>query len=283
VSKIEVLTSSQKAQKTIEKIRRKGKTISFVPTMGFLHEGHLSLLREGRKKSDCLVLSIFINPTQFGPGEDLDAYPRDTEKDLALAEKEGVDFVFMPDADELYGSRFQTYVELEKLPHHLCGVSRPAHFRGVATVVTKLFNIIKPHIAIFGQKDFQQLAIIRQMVIDLNFDIEIVGIPTIREKDGLAMSSRNAYLSPDERSSAVCLYKSLTNAASFVKNGEKNASVITDKTIDFINSTKGTRIDYVALCDPVTLENVATIDGPVLMALAVFMGKTRLIDNMVLD
>ena len=192
--KIEIITSSINAQKTLEKIRLKGQTISFVPTMGFLHEGHLSLLREGRKKSDCLVLSIFVNPTQFGPGEDLDAYPQDTEKDLALAEKEGVDIVFMPGSDELYSVRFQTYVQLEKLPHYLCGISRPTHFRGVATIVTKLFNIIKPHIAIFGQKDFQQLAIIRQMVLDLNFDIEIIGVPTVREKDGLAMSSRNAYL-----------------------------------------------------------------------------------------
>lgn len=281
--KIEVITSSKKAQKTVEKIRLKGQTISFVPTMGFLHEGHLSLLREGRKKGDCLVLSIFINPIQFGQGEDLDAYPRDTEKDLALAEKEVVDFVFMPNADELYNTRFQTYVQLEKLPHYLCGVSRPAHFRGVATVVTKLFNIIKPHVAIFGQKDFQQLAIIRQMAIDLNFDIEIMGIPTVREKDGLAMSSRNAYLTRDQRASAICLFKSLGNASVLVKNGERKPNVIIDKTVGFISAYKDARIDYVALCDPVTLENVVTIDGPVLMALAVFMGKTRLIDNMVLD
>jgi len=281
--KIEVITSSKKAQKTVEKIRLKGETISFVPTMGFLHEGHLSLLREGRKKGDCLVLSIFINPTQFGPGEDLDAYPRDTEKDLDFAEREGVDFVFMPDADELYGSMFQTYVQLEKLPHYLCGVSRPAHFRGVATVVTKLFNIIKPHVAIFGQKDFQQLAIIRQMAIDLNFDIEILGIPTVREKDGLAMSSRNAYLTPDQRASAICLFKSLGNASVLVKNGERKPNVIIDKTVGFISAYKDARIDYVALCDHVTLENVVTIDGPVLMALAVSMGKTRLIDNMILD
>jgi pantoate--beta-alanine ligase len=251
--------------------------------MGFLHEGHLTLLREGRKRSDCLVLSIFVNPTQFGPGEDLDAYPRDTEKDLELAEKEGVNIVFMPDSDELYGKNFQTYVELEKLPHYLCGVSRPIHFRGVATVVTKLFNIVRPHTAIFGQKDFQQLAIIRQMVLDLNFDIEIIGVPTVREDDGLAMSSRNAYLTTDQRSSAICLFKALLNASSMVKSGEKKASVIIKKTIEYIDAYNDTRIDYVTLCDPVTLEDVDSIDGPVLMALAVFIGKTRLIDNMVLD
>ncbi len=270
-------------QVTSEKIRRQGQTISFVPTMGFLHDGHLSLLREGRKLGDYLILSIFINPTQFGPGEDLEAYPRDTEKDLDLAGKEGVDLVFMPDADMLYGKKFQTYVQLEKLPHYLCGVSRPTHFRGVATVVTKLFNIIKPHIAIFGQKDFQQLAVIRQTVSDLNFDIEIKGIPTVRESDGLAMSSRNAYLTPDQRSSAICLYKSLGKAATLVRKGEKNSSVIIDKTIDFIRSYPETRIDYVSVCDPDTIENVDTIDRPVLMALAVFIGKTRLIDNMILD
>jgi len=270
-------------QNKTERVRQQGKVIAFVPTMGFLHEGHLSLLREGRQLGDYLVLSIFINPTQFGPGEDLEAYPRDTEKDLNLAEKEGVDFVFMPDAKELYGKMFQTYVQLEKLPHCLCGVSRPEHFRGVATVVTKLFNIIKPHIAIFGQKDFQQLAVIRQMVSDLNFDILIKGMPTVRESDGLAMSSRNAYLTPDQRSSATCLYKSLFKAATLVKKGEKNASTIIDKTTDFIRSYPGTRIDYISVCDPETVEDVDTIDKPALMALAVFVGKTRLIDNMILD
>ncbi|MBW1894445.1 MAG: pantoate--beta-alanine ligase [Deltaproteobacteria bacterium] len=280
---MEVIKASKEMQIKSEKIRQQGQTITFVPTMGFLHDGHLSLLREGRKLSDYLVLSIFINPTQFGPGEDLEAYPRDTEKDLDLAGKEGVDLVFMPDADKLYGRRFQTYVQLEKLPHHLCGVSRPMHFRGVATVVTKLFNIIKPHIAIFGQKDFQQLAVIRQTVSDLNFDIEIKGIPTVRENDGLAMSSRNAYLTPDQRSSAICLYKSLEKAATLVRKGEKNASVIIDKTIDFIRSYPETRIDYVSVCDPDTIESVDTVDMPVLMALAVFIGKTRLIDNMILD
>jgi len=264
VPKIDIITRSITAQKKFELLRLKGQTISFVPTMGFLHEGHLTLLREGRKRSDRLVLSIFVNPTQFGPGEDLDAYPRDTENDLALAEAEGVDVVFMPGPDELYGEKFQTYVQLEKLPRHLCGNSRPTHFRGVATVVTKLFNIIKPHTAIFGQKDFQQLAIIRQMVLDLNFDIDVIGVPTVREEDGLAMSSRNAYLTPDQRSSASCLFKSLNNASSFIKSGETNASSIIQKTIEYLNAYKSIRVDYVALCDPATLEDVSTIEGPVL-------------------
>jgi len=229
-----------------------------------------------------LVLSIFVNPTQFGPNEDLDSYPRDMERDLALAEKEGVDTVFTPTPEELYGENFQTYVNLEKLPHHLCGLARPVFFRGVATVVSKLFNIVKPHVAIFGQKDIQQLAVIRQMVKDLNFDIDIIGAPTVRESDGLAMSSRNAYLSEEERTPALSLYKSLQQAKTHITPGKTDAKKILEDTARFIESFEGTEIDYAKICDPQTLDDVSVITGPVLMALAVKVGKTRLIDNMVI-
>ncbi len=263
-------------------MRRQGKTIVFVPTMGFLHEGHLSLMREGKTHGDDLVVSIFVNPTQFGPGEDLETYPRDFERDLDLVRKEGADAVFTPDDHEIYGERFQTYVELEKLPNHLCGKSRPVFFKGVATVVAKLFNIVKPHVAVFGQKDYQQLVIVRQMVRDLNFDITVIGSPTVREPDGLAMSSRNTYLTPEQRVSALSLYKSLINAQALLESGVQDAAEIIDSATDLIRSCPDTEIDYIAVCDPETLVDVKTIDKPVRMALAVKVGKARLIDNMLL-
>ena len=266
-----------------ESVRISGRRIAFVPTMGFLHEGHCSLLRKGRSCCDELVLSIFVNPTQFGPGEDYDAYPRDAERDLRMAEKEGVDTVFMPSREELYGENFQTHMELKKLPNHLCGLSRPIHFQGVALIVTKLFNIVKPHVAIFGEKDFQQLAIIRQMTKDLNFDIQIKGGAIVREADGLAMSSRNAYLSSEQRKSALCLFQALENARQAVAQGETSAAVITGDATSFIRNHPETGIDYVSICDPDTLESVDTIKAPVLMALAVKVGRTRLIDNMMLS
>lgn len=266
-----------------DRSRREGKTIVFVPTMGYLHEGHLSLMREGLQHGDDLVVSIFVNPTQFGPGEDLDQYPRDLERDIELTRQEGVHAIFAPDEKEVYGPRYQTYVSLEKLPDHLCGISRPIHFKGVATVVAKLFNIVKPHIAVFGQKDFQQLIVIRQMVQDLNFDIKIVGAPIVREPDGLAMSSRNTYLTSEQRMSALSLSKSLQNARRRVENGEKDASQIIEAASELINSHPETMIDYIAVCDPETLDDVQTIQKPVLMALAVKVGTTRLIDNMILE
>jgi len=240
------------------------------------------LLREGRKRADELVLSIFVNPTQFGPNEDFEAYPRDLERDLDFVKKEGVNSVFNPTVDELYGKEFQTYVNLEKLPQHLCGISRPVFFRGVATVVSKLFNIVKPHIAIFGQKDYQQLAIIRKMVNDLNFDIDIIGVPTVREPDGLAMSSRNAYLLPGERPAASSLYKSLQKAKAQVQNGIIDANQIIDDARQLIMSYPEAAIDYINICDPKTLEDVHIIQGAVVMALAGKIGRTRLIDNMIL-
>ena len=280
---MEIINSAEALQVRSNKIRNLQQTIAFVPTMGFLHEGHLTLLREGKKRADDLVLSIFVNPTQFGPNEDLDKYPRSLERDLALAEKEGVNAVFTPQKDALYGDNYQTYVKLESLPNHLCGLSRPVHFRGVATIVTKLFNIVKPHVALFGEKDFQQLAVIRQMVRDLNFDIDIVGVPTVREPDGLAMSSRNTYLSETERNSGLSLSKALDMAQVRVQKGETDASKILDDMTTFIHHHPGTRIDYAAICDPHTLEDVTHIDKPVLFALAVMVGNTRLIDNKVLN
>jgi len=280
---IEVINTTKRMRDRSDRMHRQGKRIAFVPTMGFLHEGHLSLMRKGRELGDDLAISIFVNPTQFGPGEDLDAYPRDLDRDLALAEKEQVDVVFTPDNTELYTEKFQTYVNLEKLPNHLCGISRPIHFKGVATVVAKLFNIVKPHVAIFGEKDYQQLVIIRQMVRDLDFDIEIVGAPIVREPDGLAMSSRNSYLSTEQRFSALSLYKSLIKARELVENGITDAAQIIDAASTVIKSHKETRIDYIAICDPETLVDITSVDRPVLMALAVKVGKIRLIDNMALN
>lgn len=266
-----------------DRLRHQGKTIAFVPTMGFLHDGHLSLIREGRKRADSLAVSIFVNPTQFGPAEDLKTYPRNFSQDLELARQEGVDVVFAPSDKELYPKGFQTFVKLESLPEHLCGISRPHFFRGVATVVAKLFNIVKPHVAIFGQKDFQQMVVIRRMVADLNFSIEIVGSPTVREADGLAMSSRNSYLSPDQRLHARCLYEALENAQVLLNRGMDDAGRLVKDARQRILSHPQTDIDYITICDPETLEDIATVNRPALMALAVMIGKTRLIDNKMLD
>jgi pantoate--beta-alanine ligase len=282
VNAIEIITTVKKMQARSDKIRCQDKTIVFVPTMGFLHEGHLSLMREGKKYGDDLVVSIFVNPTQFGPGEDLETYPRDFERDLELVRKEGVSAVFAPDDTEIYDKKFQTNVELEKLPNHLCGLSRPVFLKGVATVVTKLFNIVKPHVTIFGQKDYQQLTVIRQMVCDLNFDIKVVGAPTIRESDGLAMSSRNTYLTPEQRISALSLNKSLKKAQTLVESGLQDADKIIDTAAKLIRSHPETEIDYITICNPETLDDMKTIDKPALMALAVNVGKARLIDNVIL-
>ena len=282
MSVIEIIHTIAKMQSYADQSRGKGNTIVFVPTMGYLHAGHLSLMQEGLKHGDDLVVSIFVNPTQFGPGEDLDTYPRDLERDIELVRKEGANALFTPDAKEIYGSHYQTYVALDKLPDHLCGLSRPIHFKGVATVVTKLFNIVKPHIAVFGQKDYQQLLVIGRMVEDLNFDIKIIGAPIIREPDGLAMSSRNSYLTPRRRICALSLYESLQNARRLVKSGEKDVAKIIAAASDLIKSHPETTIDYIVVCNPETLDDVKTIEGPVLMALAVKVGTTRLIDNMIL-
>ena len=263
--------------------RRNGRTIAFVPTMGFLHRGHLALMEEAGKHADDLVVSIFVNPAQFGPNEDLATYPRALEEDLEKCRKVGAAAVFTPEAAEIYPPGFETYVALEKLPLHLCGLSRPVFFRGVATVVTKLFNIVRPHIAVFGQKDFQQLVIIRRMVKDLCLDIDVKGIPIVREADGLAMSSRNKYLSDEQRPHALLLHRSLKEARQMIEKGETRAETVLEMARKTLSSCPEITIDYVSLCDTETLDEVDTVTGPVLMAIAVMLGKTRLIDNMVLE
>lgn len=263
-------------------VRAEGKTISFVPTMGFLHQGHASLLELGRKKADVLVLSIFVNPSQFGANEDLDAYPRNLEGDLAIAERCGVDAVFTPKPSDIYPDGYETYISLESLPDHLCGLSRPGHFRGVATVVAKLFNIVKPHFSFFGQKDFQQLAVIKRMVKDLDFDVDVIGAPIIREADGLAMSSRNSYLKPDQRRSALCLFEAIRMAEKMVSEGTKNARDIISEAEKIISSRPEAVVDYLSVVNPDTFEDERILDKPCLFALAVKIGSTRLIDNTVL-
>ncbi|RLB82786.1 MAG: pantoate--beta-alanine ligase [Deltaproteobacteria bacterium] len=279
---IQIIKAIDQMQQEAKRLLQTGKAIAFVPTMGYLHEGHLALMREGRKHGDTLIISIFVNPTQFGPAEDFQAYPRDLDRDVRLAESVGVDIIFAPEADAIYDKAYQTYVDLEILPLHLCGPLRPRHFRGVATVVTKLFNIVKPQAAIFGEKDYQQLVIIRRMVRDLNFDIRIIGVPIVREPDGLAMSSRNTYLSEDERRSALSLFQALQQAQKSLAQGMRDARQLISEASEMIRSYPYTKIDYVALCDPETLEDVDRVEGPTLMALAVWVGKTRLIDNAIL-
>ncbi len=278
---MKIIESVSAMQQESDILRRKGRTIAFVPTMGYLHGGHTALIREARRRGDYLVVSVFVNPTQFSPGEDLDSYPRDIERDIRICQEEAVDTLFMPAREALFGQRFQTAVILEALPRHLCGRSRPNFFQGVATIVTKLFNIVKPHIAVFGEKDYQQLLVVRRLVRDLNFDIEIVGVPTVREADGLAMSSRNAYLTTAaQRRAALSLHRSLYYAAERVAGGETSAAAIIRACRQRIAAHPETDIDYIAICDPETLEDMTVIDRPVRMALAVTVGKARLIDNM---
>lgn len=259
-----------------------GKRIVLVPTMGFLHEGHLSLVREGRKRGDLLVVSLLVNPKQFAPGEDYRNYPRDLERDRKLLERESADVLLHPSVEEVYPEGHQTHVEVKRLDQFLCGAFRPGHFSGVVTVVAKLFNIVRPHVAIFGLKDYQQFQMIRRMMADLNFDIEVVGHPIVRETDGLAMSSRNTYLSEPEREAALCLYRSLREAESLVRRGERQGKPILDAVRQEIGKASLARIEYVHLCHPSSLEEVEKIDDEALLALAVWIGKARLIDNTIL-
>jgi pantoate--beta-alanine ligase len=261
---------------------REGRRIAFVPTMGFLHEGHLSLVRNAKQRGNRVVVSIFVNPKQFTPREDFESYPRDFERDSKMLEKEDIDVLFHPSAEEIYPDGYQTHVEVEKLGALLCGVFRAGHFRGVATVVVKLFNIVGPDVAIFGCKDYQQLQIIRRLVRDLNFNIEIVGHPTVREPDGLAMSSRNAYLNPAERRAALCLSRSLYKAEALVKQGEKRASAILETVRAEIASEPLACLDYASLNDPENLMEVEEMRHCAVLALAARIGKTRLIDNIIL-
>ncbi len=276
---MEVIKSISDMKEKSAFFKKKGETIGFVPTMGYLHEGHLSLVRLAKKRADRVVVSIFVNPLQFGPSEDYHVYPRDLERDFSLLEKEGVDVVFVPDDKEMYPPDYQTYVEVTRLTQGLCGAFRPGHFKGVTTVVLKLFNIVKPDIAVFGEKDYQQLKVIQQMVKDLNLDVEIIPHPIVREEAGLAMSSRNAYLSEEERHSAVALYQSLKMAERIIHDGERDAERVKTLIRDYLEKFPHNKVQYVEIVDPETLESVAEIKGPVLIALAVFVGKTRLIDN----
>ncbi len=282
---MKIITLVSEMQAISRKLRLEGKTIGFVPTMGYLHEGHLSLVRASKSECDVTVVSIFVNPIQFGPKEDLSRYPRDFERDKNMLEKEGVDFVFYPTVEDMYPDGFNTTINVEGVTKNLCGASRPGHFRGVTTVVGKLFNIVFPDKAYFGEKDYQQLITIKKMVRDLNFPIEIVGMPIVREKDGLAMSSRNTYLNAEERASALCLYKSILLAKQLIADGEKNVKNILKSIEQLIKNTPFTKIDYVKFCDPETLEYIedGEIKGRVLLALAVFVGNTRLIDNAILE
>ena len=263
-------------------LRSQGQRLGFVPTMGFFHEGHLSLMRYARKRCDRLVVSLFVNPIQFGPKEDFREYPRDFARDARLAEGVGVDILFAPEAEDMYPPGFQTYVEVTELSKPLCGAKRPGHFRGVATVVLKLFNIVKPHFAVFGLKDYQQYLVIKRLVEDLDLDIEIHGHPIVREPDGLAMSSRNVYLSPEERKSATCLYQALKLAEKRVAEGVRDAAFLVEELSRFISSHPYTRIDYIEFRDPENLAPASEIKGPTLLALAVFVGRARLIDNAII-
>ena len=279
---MQIIERVQEMSRWSEAQRRDGRRIAFVPTMGFLHEAHLRLVRDGKKRGDRVIVSIFVNPKQFAPSEDFAAYPRDFGGDRELLEWESIDVLFHPSADEVYPAGFQTQVSVDKLSLLLCAPYRPGHFQGVATVVAKLFNIVRPHVAIFGEKDYQQLQVIRRLVRDLNFDIEIVGHPIVREADGLAISSRNIYLSPEERQAALCLSRSLSRGACMVKRGETQARVISEAVRAEIEKEPLARVEYVSLCDSATLEPVAEIQESALLALAVRIGKTRLIDNQIL-
>ncbi len=268
-------------QEIANKYREWGKTIGFVPTMGYLHKGHLSLVKEAKKNNDVTFVSIFVNPTQFAPNEDLDKYPRDIERDEELLKREGVDFLFYPTVENMYPDGFQTYVNVENLTQVLEGASRPTHFRGVTTVVSKLFNITKPHRAYFGKKDAQQLIVIKKMVEDLNFDVEIVGLPIVRESDGLAMSSRNKYLNKKEREEAVCLYKSLQKAKEMIDKGTNDAETIKQEMRKIIEKYEIPKIDYISINSLSELKELKKIEKDnTLISLAVFVGKTRLIDNL---
>jgi pantoate--beta-alanine ligase len=267
-----------------QNLRKDGKTIGLVPTMGALHEGHLSLLERARDENDVVVESIFVNPAQFGPGEDLERYPRDLARDSKLSDDAGVDILFVPDAADVYRDGYRTYVEVEELAEALCGAVRPGHFRGVTTVVLKLFNIIRPNRAYFGRKDYQQFVIIQTMARDLDLDIEIVGCPTVREPDGLAMSSRNAYLDEEERESALALFRSFDVVRELIRDGERNARTIEDRMREFIAAYPHVRsIDYVSCVDPLTLKAVDTITDGTVIAVTAHVGRARLIDNFVID
>ncbi len=278
-----IITSPSEIRDYCTSVRSRDKIIGFVPTMGFLHEGHLSLMRRARSESDLCVVSVFVNPTQFGPSEDYKTYPRDFNRDSEMAAGVGVDVIFAPAPEDMYPRGYATFVEVEGITEKMCGASRPGHFRGVTTVVAKLFNLVQPHKAYFGQKDAQQAIVLKRMVADLNFDVEVIVTPTVREEDGLAMSSRNQYLSPAERQAATVLIRSLNMSEDLIKAGQSDAAEISRRMRDMIEAEPLARIDYISIVDADTLEDLDVVQGKVLIALAVFIGRTRLIDNVILD
>jgi len=276
---MEVIRSVKDMQHISNSLKKEGKSTGFVPTMGYLHEGHLSLVRRARNENDVVVVSIFVNPIQFGPEEDYTRYPRDEKRDLSLLEGLA-DFVFIPDVKDMYEEGFVTYVDVEKITTHLCGAFRPGHFRGVATVVLKLFNIVKPDRAYFGKKDYQQFRVIERMCRDLNLEVDIVPCETVREKNGLAMSSRNVYLSKEEFEDAGIIYKALSYGKSLIEGGERDSKSVISKIENMIREKPTLKkIDYIAIVDPMTLEDVKTIKGPVVILFAGYFGTARLIDN----
>lgn len=280
---MKVSTTITEVRSQVKEWKRQGLSVGLIPTMGYLHEGHQSLIARAAEENDRVVVSVFVNPIQFGPSEDLESYPRDFERDCALCEKTGADLIFHPETSEMYAEDFCTYVDMDRLTKGLCGASRPIHFRGVCTVVSKLFHIVTPDRAYFGQKDAQQLAVIKRMVRDLSMDIEIVGCPIIREPDGLAKSSRNTYLSPQERRAAVVLSRALKEGRKALTNGEQSAQAIIGIIRNVLDSEPLAQPEYVELVDWETLEPVEMADRPVLVALAVRIGTTRLIDNFVFE
>lgn len=278
---MEVIKKKDKMRGLVDEAKARGETVGLVPTMGFFHEGHLELMRRARAECDVVVVTLFVNPTQFGPGEDLDAYPRDFERDRALAESVGVDYIFAPEVEEMYPEGTATFVEVEELHRVMCGRTRPGHFRGVATIVSKLFNIVPAHRAYFGQKDAQQLVIIRKMAADLDFPIEIIPVPTVRESDGVAMSSRNTYLEPEEREQAIALHRSLEAARLLVEQGQRQAGKIRSAMENLISTFPLVNLEYISICDNIFLRPLEELSGEVLVAVAARIGRARLIDNMV--
>ncbi len=276
---MQIATTINEVRTLVKTWKKEGMSVGFVPTMGYLHEGHGSLITRAREENDKVVVSIFVNPMQFGPGEDLESYPRDLAKDSAYCESLGADLIFHPEPEEMYMEGFCSYVDMSVLTEELCGLSRPVHFRGVCTVVNKLFHIVQPDRAYFGQKDAQQLAIIKRMVQDLNMDLEIIGCPIVREEDGLAKSSRNTYLSAEERQAALVLSQAVKLGQELVAAGETDANKIVSEMRDLIEKEPLARIDYVKAVDGLTMQQIDTVKEPMLVALAVYIGKTRLIDN----
>ncbi len=280
---LRVIKNITEMQEILFSVRTEGKTIGLVPTMGYLHEGHLSLVKEAKKDCDIIVMSIFVNPLQFGVGEDYDIYPRDLTRDKQIAEEGGIDYIFHPTTTEMYPENYSTFVNVENLTDVLCGAQRPGHFKGVTTVVLKLLNIIFPYRAYFGQKDAQQVIVIKKMVRDLNLPVKIITVPIKREDDGIAISSRNLYLTREERKQATCLFKSLKLAEQMILQGENQAEAVKREIENEINKNNLAKIDYIEIVNAETLDNVELVKGSILIALAVKFGKTRLIDNLMME